>query len=209
MRTLIISGGEMPTYNIPDKIVYPHDMVICADYGCHHARQMGLSIDVAIGDFDSYSAAEVSAAHTITLSPEKDDTDTAAAITYALEHGATEILLLGATGGRTDHFLANIYLLRLIHEAGAAGTIYDGASLVGIISDRLDISGKKDDLLSLIPLTDNVTGITTGGLYYPLHDFTMKSGMARGISNVLLGDTATVSITGGLLLYVHTPINNL
>ena len=204
MRILIISGGEMPAYTIPDNILNPHDMVICADFGCHHARMLGLTVDVAIGDFDSFPAEDARALRMIKLDCEKDDTDTAAAVAYALEQGATKIVILGATGGRCDHFLANISLLKRIHDGEARGIIYDGTSTIGVISDSITISGRKDDLLSLIPFTDKVTGITTDNLYYPLENFTMETGSTRGISNVFLGETAGVSITGGLLLYVHT-----
>ena len=69
---------------------------------------------------------------------------------------------------------------------------------------RHQIDGASGDTVSLIPLSSEAEGITTRGLRYPLADETLRLGPARGISNVLLSDEATVKFAGGLLLLVHT-----
>src|SRR5690606_22671608 len=101
--------------------------------------------------------------------------------------------------------LANMYLLalpslrdcdvRLVSRAQAAWLWYPGTHT---------LEGTAGDTVSLIPLDGPVSGIHTENLYYPLNGERLTIGPARGISNVMQGDTAQVSFDGGLLLVVHT-----
>ena len=78
-----------------------------------------LKPDIAVGDFDSLSKEGEAYMETLTnteilrLKPEKDDSDTQSAVNYAIEHGAGKIMILGATGNRIDHLMANFGLLML------------------------------------------------------------------------------------------------
>jgi thiamine pyrophosphokinase len=116
----------------------------------------------------------------------------------------TEVLMLGALGNRWDQTLANILLpagrafadmqIRLIDEAQEMTLIHSGQTL--------QIEGHVGDTLSLIPLAGDATGITTQGLEYPLLGETLPFGVTRGISNVMLGDQASISLEAGILLCV-------
>jgi thiamine pyrophosphokinase len=57
--------------------------------------------------------------------------------------------------------------------------------------------------VSLLPLAGDALGVTTSGLEYALDTETLHFAATRGVSNTLLGTTATVQITAGLLLVVH------
>jgi thiamine pyrophosphokinase len=52
-----------------------------------------------------------------------------------------------------------------------------------------------------------VTGVFTEGLRWPLHGESLFPDKTRGISNELLGDTASVSVGEGLLLIVHRRVS--
>ncbi len=66
------------------------------------------------------------------------------------------------------------------------------------------LAGRPGDLVSLLPLGGDATGIWTTGLAYPLRGETLPFGIPRGISNVLTQPTATVRLRSGLLLAVVT-----
>ena len=70
-----------------------------------------------------------------------------------------------------------------------------------LIDKPVEVSGKRR-CLSLIPISSEVKGVETQGLYYPLKCETLFMGHTRGISNIFLGNTAKVSIKQGLLLAV-------
>ncbi|MEP6986295.1 MAG: thiamine diphosphokinase, partial [Chloroflexota bacterium] len=104
-----------------------------------------------------------------------------------------------------DQTLSNIYLLaleplrkldvRLIAGKQQAWLIYPGETT---------IHGTQGDTISLIPIAGEAHGIRTGKLYYPLVNETLRFGPARGVSNIMQAETATVAFTDGVLLVVHT-----
>jgi thiamine pyrophosphokinase len=68
-----------------------------------------------------------------------------------------------------------------------------------------EIRGQVGDTVSLIPLAGDAVGITTFHLAYPLQAENLQFGAARGISNLMTGSAAQVSLREGLLMVVHTP----
>ena len=94
----------------------PADVTLACDAAALAAVQAGLDLDVAVGDFDSVTAEELSiiaqaAQNLVTLPVAKDDTDAQAAVLWFFQHYPTgQLTIYGAFGGRLDHALANIFL---------------------------------------------------------------------------------------------------
>ena len=86
------------------------DYVICADGGIDRAKQVGITADFWIGDGDSREES-LDVGEVVSLPREKDETDLFCAVLHALERGAKAIYIAAATGGRGDHFLANLSIL--------------------------------------------------------------------------------------------------
>jgi thiamine pyrophosphokinase len=186
------------------------DLVIAADGGANILAAHGRLPHVLVGDMDSVrpetlAALERWGCRLLRHRPDKDETDTELALLEAVALGARRITVLGALGGRIDHELANILLLTLPQLASVETRIYDGLSYLFLVRGRTAIRGKAGDLVSLIPLRGDACGIVTEGLRYPLRGETLIFGPARGVSNVLLGAKASVSLQSGQLLLVHTP----
>jgi thiamine pyrophosphokinase len=74
---------------------------------------------------------------------------------------------------------------------------------VFVVRRSASIFGTPGDTVSLLPMTDEVHGIVTEGLYYPLRHETLRLGPARGVSNVLVDHEARVTVESGLLLCMH------
>jgi thiamine pyrophosphokinase len=122
--------------------------------------------------------------------------------------GPEEIVLCAATGGRTDHLLANVFLLARVDLASVRLRLVDGGETVRLLgaNDReavLQIDGAAGDLLSLLPFGGDAAGVTTEALLYPLHAETLYLGQARGVSNVLTGPRCLVRLQRGQLLVIH------
>ena len=101
--------------------------IICADGGLLIAREIGLSPDLLIGDYDSMDIPDIDGI--IKLPMEKDMTDTEAAIDLAVFYGATHVTILGGLGGRFDHTMGNLGMLakycdKLEHIAFVDGQNY-------------------------------------------------------------------------------------
>ncbi|MBN1287755.1 MAG: thiamine diphosphokinase [Anaerolineae bacterium] len=180
--------------------------VIAADGGSRHADALGLPIDALVGDLDSVARAP----HGVEVhraSPDKDETDLELALLLAVERGAAQIRIIGATGGRLDQTLGNVMLLALpaLRERGIDARLVSGDQTAWLVEGHAVIEGAAGDTLSLLPLGGDAGGVRTGGLKYPLRGETLYFGPARGMSNVLLGARAEVWVERGRLLAVHTP----
>jgi thiamine pyrophosphokinase len=212
MRIVIFANGiiENPAAEAA-QWVRPGDCVVAANGGTQHALDAGLTPAHVIGDLDSLSAeqrARLEAAGTILRAhpPVKDETDLELALTWvASQPDVTEIVILGALGGRPDQALANLLLLALPALAGHEVIIADGAWVVRCLrgGETATFHGRPGDTLSLLPLGGDAAGVTTEGLAYPLRDETLHFGLTRGISNVFDSETATVYLRTGLLWCLH------
>ncbi len=212
MHVLIITGGGM---NLPFTTSYlknrTFDEIIAADKGVEYAMKLGITPTRIMGDFDSIDPEVAKQMKTLgapieTFPPEKDYTDTHLAMMRAMELGADEMTIIGATGTRLDHVMANIGLLHMAAEAGVRAYIVDANNKITMIKDTLTI--RKEDAfgryVSLIPYTEEVTGIDLTGFYYPLHDATLTIGISQGISNEITDDVANVSLKTGYLLVIES-----
>jgi thiamine pyrophosphokinase len=208
MRAIVIANGHVGNSEANRAQTWPHDLVICADGGAQHALALGLTPDVVIGDLDSLDGnlqarLEGEGCQVLIHPTRKDETDLELALRYAVDHGVDEILILGALGGRIDQTLANILLLALPELEGIKTRIVAGDQEVFLIRGQALIEGQVGDIVSLLSIASDVTGITTEGLEYPLQLGTLKLGPALGVSNVLTAPVARVQVERGLLLCVH------
>ncbi|HHX65756.1 MAG TPA: thiamine diphosphokinase [Chloroflexi bacterium] len=210
LHAVIVANGEFAYSDRLLRVVSRADLVIAADGGANWLMDHHRLPDLLVGDMDSVRPETVAALRPdqrIHHPSHKDETDTELALIEAVARGATRITLIGVRGGRADHELANLLLLSLPALQGIDVSIYDGLSYLSLIRDERRLQGAAGDTVSLIPLGGNAEGITTEGLEYPLRDETLHVGPARGVSNVMLSDTARVTLRRGLLLLVHTPQN--
>jgi thiamine pyrophosphokinase len=191
--------------------VRPGDCIVAADGGTRHALAAGLTPAHVIGDMDSLppeQRARLEATGTTlhAYPPAKDETDLELALMWAAaQPDATEIVVLGALGGRPDQALANLQLLALPALTERNVIIADGPWTIRCLhgGETATFHGQPGDTLSLLPLGGDAAGVTTHGLRYPLRDETLFFGLARGVSNEFDGETATVSLQTGLLWCLH------
>lgn len=132
---------------------------------------------------------------------DKDKTDLELAISEAIASGATEITLTGVLGGRVDHILANIFLLRATLAQRANCCIREEAVELHLIDRHLTIAGMPGDIVSLIALED-CAGVVLSNFEYQVPNGKLISGSTLGVSNVLLGKQGTIELESGLLVVV-------
>lgn len=207
-RAVIFVNGDLPDPAAVENLLLPDDLWIAADGGLRHLRAMGKLPHLLVGDLDSVDPdvlPELQAAgvRVLRYPPAKDETDLELALNAALENGAERILLIGALGGRLDQTLGNLFLLADPRFANLDVRLDDGQVEVCLIRSQAEIHGLPGDTVSLLPLGAPVEGVTTQGLQYPLVAATLLPYRTRGISNVLMGTFARVSLQSGLLICVH------
>jgi thiamine pyrophosphokinase len=204
---IVVTGGDridpatLPTWP-------PGALVVAADSGLDRAEELGLKVDVAVGDFDSVTPAALARAEAAGVAVErhaaaKDATDMELALEVALGRGARHVVVLGGGGGRLDHLLANALLLASPRWAAATVVAQMGAARVTVVREAAQLTGRPGDLVSLLAVHGSAEGVSTGGLLYPLRDEALLPGSSRGVSNQLTGTTATVELRAGVLLAVQ------
>jgi len=184
-------------------------MIIAVNGGTRHAWEAGVDPQLVIGDLDSLNREErgrlqASGAEVLSYSPRKDRTDLELALLHAVSKGMQSILILAAVGGRLDQTIANLLLLTLPELESCSVRVLHGGQVAFVIRDEATIEGRPGDTVSLIPLGGDADGVTSRGLEWPLEDDTLHFGPARGVSNVLTAERASVRVRQGLLLCVVT-----
>lgn len=213
MRVVIISGGHMDDEFAKDWLEKnKYDCMIAADSGMNFLHKNGIVPDIIAGDFDS--AKEESVAYfqglndvqVIKLNPVKDDTDTEFVIREAIRRGATEITVLGATGTRLDHVLANVNLLGIGLEEGVSIQLVDKHNRIRMISDSLTIAKEEQfgNYVSILPVKGDVKGVALEGMKYSLKDADMNSFSSLGVSNEIVAEIAKISVKQGVLLVIES-----
>lgn len=213
MHIVIVAGGSAHHKEAWQPWLVQADQLIAADGGAAHALALGRVPDLVLGDLDSLSTRERSQleAHGVPFEVHpraKDETDLELALHWAVEHGARQVTVLGALGGRLDHTLGNLLMLADPRWASVRLRLVSGIETVTAIHDggEVQIDGQPGDLISLLPIGGDAVGVTTEGLAWRLSGDTLAFGRTRGVSNELTAHTARVRLEGpgGALLVVHT-----
>lgn len=183
------------------------DRVVCADSGVSLALDLGLDIDLVVGDLDSVPADDLrraldAGAEVHRHPPEKDRTDLELALQVAAQD-ADVVIVVGGAGGRLDHALANVAAL-------ASDTLVDvevrarlGPADVHVVRDAAELHLPVGATITLLPSGGPARGITTSGLRYALDGGELTAWSARGVSNVVEHTPVQLEVQDGCVLVVH------
>ena len=207
---IIVMGGVAPDLGLAAALESNDVIVIAADSGAVHARTAGLSIDIAVGDFDSIPPLLLEELEGTGVRVErhpvaKDATDLELAIEVAIREGADVITVVGGHGGRVDQSFANAFVIASPTYAHISMHAILDSALVSVVhgGGGVTFAGAPGDVVTILPLHGDALGVRTEGLEYPLRGETLTAGTTRGVSNVLLDHEATVSLESGTVLVVR------
>ena len=202
---IIFCAGEFDVLAEP---VEPGDYIVAADGGLAHLQKLGMPPDEVLGDFDSLGYTPENA----TVFPvEKDDPDSMLAVRRGLELGYRRFLLYGSLDGpRLDHTVANFQTLQFLADHGAKGFLIGNRYIATVVKNgTLRFSEKATGILSVFCMGAPATGVTISGLYYPLENGTLHSGLPLGVSNHFTGKPASITVQDGSLLVLYDRENGV
>lgn len=210
MRAIVVAGS--PEARLPVRVQPANDdLLIAVDLGGSHCLHWGWQPAAVIGDLDSLPAHDEAVLRArgcrfVTAPVRKDETDLELALDFAVQAGATEIVIVAGWGGRIDQSLANILLLTRPNLVGRAVRLAEGLQTVHLAQpgQPVCIDGQAGDVLSLIPVGDEVDGVEVEDVEWPLYGESLALGSTRGISNVVTGSATRVHVARGRLLVIHT-----
>ncbi|HLV10473.1 MAG TPA: thiamine diphosphokinase [Halanaerobiales bacterium] len=204
---LALNGSLHNNCDKYNSILSNKEIIIAADGGANLLSQLNICPDLIIGDMDSLTKEKLNnyrkkGVKTIKYPVKKEKTDGELAIDYCLKNSYDKVFIIGSTGGRIDQQLANIFLLEYASRLGLNAVIKEPGLEIGIITDKKNIKNKAKNKLSLLPISEVVSGINISGCKYLLNDATLYRFKTRGISNEISSHKAVISIKNGILLYI-------
>ena len=197
-RALIFTGGSLP--DMAELPIYDTDFIIAADSGYDVCLALDIRPHLLVGDLDSVVCQTIDPALPKKLMPaHKDVTDTMLACECAIEQGADTILILGGLGGREDHSLSNIFYLETLKDRGIEAVIADRQNRIRLLADEVAVVPRSEmKYLSLFAL--DFCTVTVEGCEYPLKDYVLTRKNSFAVSNEIVGEAATVTVRGKVLL---------
>ncbi|WP_069650219.1 thiamine diphosphokinase [Caloranaerobacter ferrireducens] len=209
MKALIVSSGNMENLNIIKRLCEDVDLVVCADGGADLVVKADCIPGIVIGDLDSIEKNTLNRlkgykVKFIKFPTKKDKTDTELAIDYVIGEGFNEIVLVGVTGTRLDHTLANIFLLYSLLQKGVKATIIDDHNEILITKDELVLYKDEKKYVSIIPFKGDLLGVTLKGFEYEVEKKNIKFSSTLGISNILISDTGVIKVEDGVCLVIKS-----
>ena len=199
---LIVGNGPPPSKQLFLHLAAENALLLCADGGANYAVESGRIPDFVVGDLDSLKTGVkecVAPDRLIRVDADDTGTDLQKVLNHALALRVEAAVLTGMTGGRTDHTLWNLGLLRT-YAARLELRIVDDYNEIRLIRGRIRFSARVGLKLSLAPLSATAEGVTTRGLKFPLCSETLGHGVRDGISNEVIADPVDILVDEGDLL---------
>ena len=184
-----------------DFVVRGGDYVIAADGGLAYLQEACIEADLVIGDFDSLNG-NPDAKNVVHLSPDKDDTDTLAALRAGLAKGYENFFIYCGTGGRIEHTLANIQCLAFLAKNGKKGWLVDGDAVMSVIAKSISFDENRRGYVSVFAYSDTACKVSIQGLKYEARNQELSSDFPIGVSNEFVGKPSRIDVESGLLLLV-------
>lgn len=209
MKAVIISGGKEPSKALFLKELKDTDLIIGADKGCEVLYKYNITPDYILGDFDSadmdiINSIESKSGEKIRFKREKDYTDTELAYNLAVEKGADEIILLGATGTRYDHSLSNLGLMLRGLKKSINVKVIDDNNYIFLTDKSIRLKGNKGDTISFHAYCDEVKNFSIKGSKYNLSNYNLKLGDSLTTSNEFTEEDINITFDTGIVMILYT-----
>lgn len=182
---LIIANGAACSKELMGQLLEWSPLVIVLDSAIDRVLQLGIKVDVLLGDFDRGFTPEQYLEQQypleIVYTPNQDKTDLEKAFDYLVARKIPAVNVLWATGRRADHTITNITGIVRFRDTLKI-VLLDDHSKIFQLPKKFEKWYPAGTPISLIPVGE-VNGIITQNLKYPLNDEALTIGYRTGSSN--------------------------
>ncbi len=204
---LIIANGAECSNELLGQLLEWSPIVIVLDSAMERVVDLGIKVDVLLGDFDHGFNPEVYKDKQFPLeivhTPNQDKTDLEKAFDYLIKKGHKAVNVIWATGRRIDHTLHNL-TISAAYQNQLKIVFMDDYSKAFLLPKKYQKWYAKDSILSLIPI-GTVESISTKNLFYPLQNEELKLGYRTGSSNHVAEDgIVSIEFEKGDLLLIES-----
>ncbi|MGL5295722.1 MAG: thiamine diphosphokinase [Culicoidibacterales bacterium] len=186
-----------------------YDCVVAVDSGIHQFIKANVVADYWIGDCDSSNEHLLIidyAKQMIQLPTEKDETDTHAAVIFAIKQlHANEITIFTTHSGRFDHQYVLLLLCELGLQYDISIQVISQTSKIQLMEPGEYVIPKSTyQYISLFAWHQKVEQLSITGVKYPLDDVVLLPANPLGISNEICETSAKLSFGSGKLLVIES-----
>lgn len=193
--TIIVGNGETPQGDIPMLFLQHAHFIVCCDGALDKMLKIGIKPDVVIGDCDSISEERRQQFKDIIIEDKDQEcNDLQKALKYCLKQQFGPVAILGASGLRDDHQLANLSILNMYAERMDL-IMVSNYGLFSFISEDTTFASTPGQEVSVFSF-DGQALFSFSGLQYPVHNrhFTQ---LWEGSLNKALGNSFTITLNNG------------
>lgn len=173
-----------------------NEYIIGVDGGLSVLLSLGLKVDLAIGDFDSFNLQEVKAELIKTYNVKKDSSDLALALDFAINLKPDKIILYNITGGRLDHYYSA--LNELIKYQNYTIEIVNKQNKIYLKNGSFEVY--KDDYKYISFFAIDETYITLVDFKYPLTNYMLTKTDNLCLSNEIIGKVGKVKTNSPVIV---------
>ncbi|KDN56123.1 thiamine diphosphokinase [Flavobacterium seoulense] len=191
---LIIANGAACNPELLGQLLEWSPLVIVLDSAIERVIELGIKVDVLLGDFDrdfdTNYYKEKQYPLEIVHTPNQDKTDLEKAFDYLCERNIPAANVVWATGKRADHTITNLTNI-VRYRDKLKIVILDDHSKVFLLPKKFEKWYTANSIISLVPV-GQVTGIYSKNLFYPLENDSLTIGYRTGTSNHVIEDGLVV-----------------
>jgi len=187
----------------------PYSFVVAADSGLCGAENAGIVPDVVVGDMDSLpdpGMLEKYPAEKIQMWPkDKDFTDTEIALQWMARKHIDEVVLIGGSGGRLDHFFA----LQALFAGDFSPVLWIGESSVAVMAEAGPGAGNikvsaldPEDPVSVFPAGSGPHACRSVGFHWDIDGLDWAGGKFSLSNRSDAGTISFEAVSGRFLLVV-------
>lgn len=212
-RCVIISGGSIDDdFALEQMQMIQPEFIIGVDSGLKFLYRNQIMPTHIVGDFDSVDPAVITFYKDETqvpireFNPVKDASDTESALKLAIELGAGQVWIIGGTGTRLDHVMANMQMMKFALDAGVKAYILDKHNRISLVEREIMLN-KADaygPYFSVFPLGGCVEQFCIEGAKYPLKNHTLSPYNSLCVSNQFLEEQVRIKFSEGIIILMET-----
>ena len=195
---VILANGDFPKHPNPLHILNEAITIICCDGAVNNLEEYGIIPSHIIGDMDSISPdLKNKYKDKLIHVPEQNENDLRKALKWTENNGAKKATILGATGKRDDHNLANIFTL-LEFPSNLEIEYFTDYGKFSVVKGERKFNSFTGEQVSIFS-ADHTIKITSTYLKYNLNSNSLTN-LYCGSLNESINDIFTISISHGKIL---------
>lgn len=206
IEVVVLANGEFPINQIPLSLLQRPIPVVCCDGAIEALDKFGKTPLALIGDGDSVSEElknkYLDRWHFIA---DQETNDLTKAMNFCIEKGFKEVAILGATGKREDHTLANISLL-IEYSKQVNVRMFTDYGVFVPISQTTTLSSFAKQQISIFSLDAN-NPLTSKNLRYPIENRKFKYWWEASL-NEAIKENFTLFTESEVIIYQTYEIKN-